>query len=511
MRKRMRTTWALRLAVVAAGVAVCISQAGAQDLGKKAPPQVQPIVIENATIHTVVGETIENGYVYFKNGVIEVVGRAPLPRFAEQVRIIDGTGKHVYPGLIAPYTQLGLTEIAAVRATLDMGEVGVGTPEARAAVAVNPDSTLLPVARSNGVLVAGVFPRTEMRGQMAYFSGPGGMFPGRASVMTLDGWTWEDMTVLGDAGLVINWPFPRPVDAWWMNKSREEQQKDIDRAIGTVDEFLTQAAAYTRQKSQARIKGEPLPQADIRFDAMESIFPKEGRATEGALAQRPVFIEVNDYDAIQQAVAMCAKHKLRCVLIGGNDAPLCAELLIRHNVSVIVEGTLRFPKRDDLPYDDAYALPKRLEDAGVAWCLASSQEAANERNLSYAAGMAVAFGLDRRVALQAITLRAAQILGVAQKLGSIEPGKSATLFLADGDVLEVTTNVTAAFIDGRQIDLSDKQKALAEKYREKYRQKRGGNAPAAPAEAVPQPTQANKPPVAVPVSPETPSAEPSRK
>ncbi len=446
------------VATVLAGL-LAAGSAGAQDLGRKVPPtQAEPVVIENAVVHTVSGDPIPAGYVYFAGGEIKAVGPLPLPRFDGPVKIIDGTGKHVYPGLIAAYSQIGLIEIAAVRATLDMAEVGGGTPEARAVIAVNPDSTLIPVTRSNGVLIAGVFPRTNFASMLAYFSGPGGLFPGRPGVVRLDGWTWEEMTIRDDAGVVINWPFPRPVDAWWMDKSREEQQADVDRALRAIDDTLAQARAYAA--------GPANQPADVRFESMRRLFPGK----EGSPPANPIFVEANDFDAIHQAVAMADKHGLRIVIVGGRDALLCADLLKRHNVPVIVLGTYSFPRRDDSPYDEAFALPAALEEAGIAWCLASGEEAANERNLPYAAGLAVAHGLDRRTALEAITIRPAKILGVADRFGSIEPGKSATLFIADGDILEITTNVSAAFIDGRAADMTDKHKVLAEKYRERYRQ-----------------------------------------
>lgn len=458
----MTTTRALH-ALASITIAVLLaSSVSAQDLGHKAPPQNAPVLVTNATIHTISGDTIANGWVSFDKGVITGMGQGAASAAPAGAKTIDASGKHVYPGLIAPYTHLGLTEIAAVRATLDMGEVGVGTPEVRANVAVNPDSTLIPVARSNGVLVAGVFPRTRFDGQLAYFSGPGGLMPGRASVMRLDGWTWEDMTVLPDAGLVVNWPFPRPVDAWWQPKSKEDQQKEIDVAIKTIDDFFSAAKVYLDARS-----ANPQMPTDVRFEAMRSVF-KPG-ATEKR-RQSPVFVQANDLDAIQQAVATLSRHELRLNIIGGMDAPLCAELLKRHDVGIIVEGTYRFPKRDDSDYNSAYTLPAKLEAAGIRWCLSSGEEAANERNLPYGAGLAVAHGLKHDAALKAVTLGAAQMLGVDSTLGSIEQGKSATLIISDGDILEITSNVTGAFIDGREIDLSNKQKALEAKYREKYRQ-----------------------------------------
>lgn len=434
----------------------------AQDLTPKAPPQSRPVAIINATVHPVSSPAIDNGFIFFDRGEISGIGAVgtidPGKLTAEGWTVIDAKGKHVYPGLFAPYTQLGLIEIAAVRATLDMGEVGPATPETRAVVAVNPDSTLMPVARSNGVLLAGVFPETNSRNLISYFGGPGGLVPGRAGVIRLDGWTWENMTISDDAGLVIDWPQARPVAAWWMDKTEAEQQKDIDRAVRIIDDLVTNARIYAAAR-----KADPPAPADIRLEAMRALFE------EGA-ARRPVFIHATEYDQIQQAVTFANRHGLKCVIVGGRDAPLCADLLKRHNVAVIIPGTVSFPKRDDQPYDDAFTLPKRLDDTGVTWCLGSGEEAAHERNLPYAAAMAVAFGLDHEKALRSITLAPAEILGVNGKYGSIDAGKSATVFIADGDILEVSTNVERAFIDGREIVLSDKQKVLDWKYREKYKQ-----------------------------------------
>lgn len=186
--------------------------------------------------------------------------------------------------------------------------------------------------------------------------------------------------------------------------------------------------------------------------------------------QRAVFILANDYDQLVQAAEFLARHGLKGVIVGGHDAPLCADVLKRHGIGVVVNGTFRFPKRDDAAYDEAFTLPARLEAAGVRWCLASGEETAHERNLPYAAALAAAHGLAPEAALRSITLSAAELLGVADRLGSIEAGKEATVFLCAGDVLDVRNSVERAWIGGREIDLSSKQTHLAEKYREKYRQ-----------------------------------------
>ncbi len=411
----------------------------AQDLTPRAKPQNGPVVIINATVHPISEPVIENGFVYFVNGKISgvgTVGKEGSPKFEQQgLHTIDAKGKHVYPGLIGAHTTLGLEEMQSVRASTDTSETGGFTPEVRAATAVNPDSTLLPVSR--------------------------------AGVIRLDGWSVADMTVLADAGLVINWPQTRSINAFWMNQSEDEQRTAREKNQRAIEDMISGARAYYLAKRAGQ-----QPAADIRYDAMTNLFG--GSASPETRDPKPetrlpVFIQAQDYEQIQQAITLCVKHGLRCVLVGGRDAPMCADLLKRHNVSVIVDGTFKFPKRDDSPFDDAFTLPSRLEAAGIKWCLASGEETAHERNLPYGAAKAVSYGLDHEVALRSITLSPAEILGVADKYGSIAMDKSATLIVTDGDVLEVASHVTMAFLDGREVNLSDKQKVLDQRYREKYK------------------------------------------
>lgn len=434
----------------AAGVmvaAACVP-VWAQDLTVHAPPQTQPIAIVNGTVHPVSGAPIARGYVVFDKGLITQVGEGDYT-LPGPGTVIDATGKHVYPGMIGAWTRLGLTEISAVRASDDYRELGSITPEVFAAVSVNPDSVLFPVTRANGVLVAGVFPS-------------GGLVPGRGSVMQLEGWTWEEMAVRADAGLVINWPNMRPIQAWWMDRPESEQNEQIRRSLRELDEAFDTASAY----AAARAADARHP-ADLRWEAVRAVLPGAGAA------QRPVFIQAGDVDQITAAVSWAARRKLRPVIVGGRDAHLCADLLKTHDVPVIITGTHTFPKRADSPYDDAFTLPARLESLGVRWCLGSADDTAHERNLPYNAAIAVAYGLDHGAAVRGVTLSTAQILGVGDVLGSIETGKHATLMITDGSPLEVTTSVERAFIQGRDVDLSSKHSKLAEKYREKYRQQNG--------------------------------------
>jgi imidazolonepropionase-like amidohydrolase len=433
----------------------------AQDLGIKAAPQKDAITIINATLHPVSSPVIEKGYIIMARGSIVAVGSGP-PAMKVNGTTIDAAGKHIYPGLIAANTQLGLAEMAAVRASNDINEVGDITPESRAAVAVNPDSTLLPVTRSNGILVAAVFPE-------------GGRIPGRVSVMKLDGWTWEEMTVKGDAGLAIEWPQARAINAPWMERSETEQAEDIRRGFAVIDDVFKSAEAYRLAR-----KADTNTPIDLRLDAMRGVLPllDDGASTDPKAPkarQLPVFITAQDLDQITTAVTWTRERKLKMVLVGGRDASLCTDLLKRHSIPVIINGTHATPKRADSPYDDAYTLPARLHAVGVKFCIASADRTAHERNLPYNAATAAAYGLPRDEALRSVTLSAAEILGVYAGpggVGSLEANKAATLIITDGDPLEITTKIERAFIDGREIDLSNKQTRLAEKYREKYKQQK---------------------------------------
>ena len=438
---------------IVSGLAVVFSAATlatAQDLTRRAAAQAGAIALVGGRVYPVSGPVIADGYVVFDNGLITDVGAmeadGSLPKaVVSTVRKLSVAGKHVYPGFIGSYTQMGLAEIASVRATRDFDETGGVTPEVVASVALNPDSNLLTVTRTNGVLLCGTFPTS-------------GLVPGRASVIQLEGWTSEDLTIKRDAGLIVGWPFMRTVRAPWMDKGDEEQQRDIRINLERIRDIFRSAGAYVRAKG---IDEQKQP-TDLRFEAMRPYIT-------GATPQGTVFIEATDYDQIMSAIAFAREFSLKIVIVGGRDAPMAAKLLKERQIPVIVGTTHGFPKRDDSPYDEAYTMPAKLHEAGIAFAIASGEETPHERNLPYAAAMAVAHGLPWDAGLRSITLSAAEILGVADQVGSLEKGKHATLIVTDGPATEVTTNVTMAFIQGRQIDLRNKQSELADKYREKYK------------------------------------------
>jgi imidazolonepropionase-like amidohydrolase len=441
------------VAAVTAVVAACATAWG-QDLTVKAPAQSRAVVIRGATIHPVSAAPIENGVIMLSGGKIE--GLYTEQQFAEMEKVaswaapgplfVDGKGKHVYPGMIAPYTQLGLDEIAMLDASRDFNEAGDFSPEVRAIAAVNADSNNLTVTRSNGVLAAGVFPQ-------------GGTMPGQPAVIKLEGWTWEDMAVSRSIGTVIEWPSMRPVQSFFVRTPEAEQRKRTRQQIDTIDAMFRAAKSYVVAKNT-----DPSTPTDLRYEALRACVEGEPKT------RKPVYITANDVDQINAAVAWAAEHELRCVIVGGYDAPLCSELLKKHDVPVIVQGTLRFPKRDDSDYNQTFALPAKLKELGVRFAISSGEETPHERNTPYAAGMAMAHGLSHDDAIRSVTLSAAEILGVADHLGSLEKGKDATVIVTTGSPLEITTQIVDAYVDGKRLDLSNKQTKLYEKYKERYRQ-----------------------------------------
>ncbi len=422
----------------ARSLALAVLLAGSLSASTQVPgsPQDHPIALVGATLHPVSGPEIPDGVLLFDGGKITALG-APadvkLPEGCEQVAL---PGKHVYPGMINAATALGLTEIGAVRATEDLEEMGLVNPNVRVEVAVNPDSELIPVTRANGVALALAVPRGEL-------------LAGSSALLRLDGWTWEEMTLKAPVGIHLAWP-DMGVDALDEEAGRK-QREHRDARLKALDEAFASARAY----QAACTAGGPRDR-DARWEALLPVL-------EGKL---PLLVHAQEIRQIQAAAAFARREKVRMVLFGGYDAPRCAELLAGLGIPVVVEGTLKLPQRPDEPHDSPFTLPERLHRAGLAFCIASG-DAWNARNLPYHAARAAAYGLPREEALKAVTLYPARILGVADRVGSLEAGKDATLIVTTGDPLEIPTQVERMFIEGREVDLSDKQKRLWEKYRRK--------------------------------------------
>lgn len=405
--------------------------------------QKRPIMIRNAIVHTVSGETIQNGCVLFKDGKITDVGVGlSIPGDSE---LIEGKGLHVYPGLMESYSSIGLVEIDSIRASIDTTEIGSLNPNVRAAVAFNPDSEAIPVARANGVLSSVVVPN-------------GGLVSGRAAVMVLDGWTWESMSLLPDAAMAATWPR-------FGSAPRGRRGGDAELATGSENdrlapfhELMREVKAYALARSKAPNE-QPI---DLRLDSMVPVI--EGRM--------PLLVQANSTKQIQTAIAFSNQYNLKLILMGGADAMQCANLIKESRVPVVIAGVYRLPSRRDAPYDSSYALPAQLQEAGILFSIASDGRfgASGVRNLPYHAATAAAYGLTEDQALRAITLSPAEIFGVSNRIGSLSVGKDATLIVTDGNILETPTQVTKAYIQGRLVDLTSKHTQLNEKYQAKYRQ-----------------------------------------
>jgi imidazolonepropionase-like amidohydrolase len=409
-----------------------------------APPQAKPIAIKGATIHPVSGPDIPSGTIVFENGKITAIGaNATIPSGADE---IDGAGKHVYPGLINANTVLGLVEIGAVRATVDVEEAGAINPNVRSITSVNPDSELIPVARAAGVLTALSVPE-------------GGIISGQSAVLRLDGWTPEEMTVLSPAAMHLRWPNLTIDRRPRARKSVKDQQKEIEKAQKQIRDAFLVARSYW----QARKNPAPDFKSDLRWEALIPVF-------DGKL---PLFVHASSLAQIEAALAWAKEMQLKIVLVGGDDAWRIAPQLKESDTAVILGPATSLPPRRDDDYDSAWSSAAKLQQAGVRFCIASNGRGAetNERNVGYEAGLAAGYGLPKEEALKAVTIYPAQILGVADRLGSLETGKAATLIVTNGDPLDFPAQVEMAFIDGRKIDLSNRQTRLRDKYREKYRRR----------------------------------------
>ncbi len=419
----------------------------------------RPLAIIGATLHRVSGSDIERGVLVIgTDGLIAAVGSAAEVSIPDEAERVDGDGLHVYPGFINANSVLGLIEISSVRGTVDVAEAGTLNPTARAELAVNPASELIPVTRANGVL-------------LALTAGRGGMIAGTSALIALDGWTWEEMTIRAPVAMHIQWPgmgIDRRPEA---KKTVEEQIEAREKTLRELRDLFAQAAAYWQARRAEGAKGVPRHDADVAWEAMRPVIDHE----------IPLVIEANDVAQIRAALDWTAAEGLDMILAGGRDAWMVADELGRRRIPVIVNTVNALPARKYEPYDTPYTNAAKLAAAGVSVLFSTDPGgfgAANARNLPYEAAKAVAFGLPRAAAIRGLTLGAAQAFGVADRLGSLDQGKEATLILVAGDPLEAEAEVRGAWIAGREVDLGNRHRRLYEKYNARPRP--AATAPAAP-------------------------------
>ena len=401
------------------------------------------ILLLNGLAHIGNGQTVNKSAIGVKNGKILFVKNALTytVKKTEWDTVVDIKGKQVYPGFIAPNSTIGLTEIDAVRATNDFRETGLINPNVRSLIAYNTDSKVLYTIRTNGILLCQPTPR-------------GGLISGTSSVMNMDGWNWEDAVLKIDDGIHINWPSKYTNTGWWAEPGEIKINKNYQKHIQLLVNFFKKAVAYAKVK-------QPHP-TDLKLKAMQLIFNGNQR----------VYFHANFAPEINDVIHFARLFKLKHpVIVGGYDSYQLAERLKENHFSVMLENPHHLPHFEGDLTSLVYELPKKLQDAGLLFCIqnAGQMEVMNTRNLPFLAGTAMAYGLTEEQAIAAISLNAAKIMGIDQQVGSLEEDKQATLFVSEGNALDMrTNNVTLALVNGKFINLTNHQKQLSEKYHKKY-------------------------------------------
>ena len=430
---------------------VCAGSVLAQQIGNPTTQQgvIPPrgtFAIRNARIVTVSGPDIENGTVVIRDGKIEAVGtNVTVPSGAQT---IDGSGLSVYPGMIDAGTNMGLVEVPqGANGTVDTSEVGDLNPNAKALTAVNPHSAHIAVTRVEGITSTLTAPT-------------GGLISGQAALINLLGTAPKEMAVAPNFALVINYPrlggggggfggFQQPANL-------SETVTANQRRIEEIRKMLRDAEAYGRaQDAYAKDKSLPRPDRNV---VLEPLIPY-------VRGEQPVILRADREAEIRGAIRFAEEMKLKPIILGGNDAWKVASLLKEKNVPVILTGVFSLPSREDDPYDVLYEQPAKLQQAGVRFAISTGDAGAEVRNLAQYAGMAAAFGLSKADAVKSVTLYPAQIMNVADRLGSIEAGKMANIVVTDGDLLEIRTRIRYLFIDGRPVVLTSRHAELNEAFK----------------------------------------------
>lgn len=409
-----------------------------------APKQTKSLLIGGGIAHLGNGTVISNSIISIKDGKIAMIADGTNFKPGKHDIYIDATNKHIYPGFIAANATLGLVEIDAVRATDDESEIGQMNPHIRSAIAYNAESGLVEAARPSGILVAQVAPR-------------GGTISGTSSVVQLDAWNWEDALVKENDGVHLNWPSSFRRSGWWAEPGGIEANKDYDKQVTEIQDFFTNAKGYST--SNASIK-------DIPYEAMKGL----------ETGEKQLFVHVNGEKEIVDAILFKKKNNInKMTIVGGYYAYKNIPLLKENNVSVLLRRVHDLPLLEDEDVNLPYKNAKLLADAGILIGLQNEgdMERMQIRNLPFYAGTCVAWGMDKEQALQLVTSNTAKILGIDANYGTLETGKSATLFISNGDALDMRTNkVTHAFIDGRLISLESHHSELYERYKGKFEQQK---------------------------------------
>jgi imidazolonepropionase-like amidohydrolase len=409
----------------------------AQDNVYPAAAQTQTIALTNATIHIGNGQVIENGTIVFANGKIVEVGTSANTAGA---KVIDCKGKHIYPGIIAAESDLGLNEIGAVRASQDKRELGELNPSVRSIVAYNADSKVIGTLRSNGILLSNVVP-------------DGGIISGSSSVVQLDAWNWEDAAYKIDNGIHFRMPSLSGTRRRF-GGGQQTQEDPVRVAMDRIDNvrmFLQQAKAYYEEGKHEH--------TNVKFESVKGLFNKT----------QIFFVHCELVKEMMIATDFAREFGFRTVIVGGNDSWKIADYLRDNNIGVILNQMHNEPITADDDIEQPYKTASILQNAGVLYAISDQESSTRGRNVMFNAGVAAGYGLTKEQALQAVTLNAAKILGIDDKTGSLEKGKDANIVVSEGDLLDIKSSVVInAFIQGKEITLDDKGKQLNERYKHKY-------------------------------------------
>lgn len=406
-----------------------------------APAQTEAVTIVGATAHLGNGEVIENSLIIFEDGKLTQVLDATTTKMQYRGTIINAEGKHVYPGFIAPNSTLGLVEISSVRATDDEDEIGDMLPHVRSLIAYNAESKIVESMRPNGVLVGQITPR-------------GSRISGTSSIVQFDAWNWEDAAIKEDDGIHINWPNSFTRGRWWAGEPRGMRpNKDYATEVTELKEFFGQSKAYL---------GGDQKLVHLPYRAMGDVFS----------GNKKVFIHVNGEREILDVIQFKKEQGLEdLVLVGAYDAYKVADKIKGNNIAVLSRRPHTTPNQEDEDYDFSFKNARLLHEQGILVGLESSgqMETMNTRNLPFYAGTVAASGMDKEEALKLITSNTAKILGIDDLVGSLEKGKDATLFISEGDALDMRGNILLrAWIQGREISLDTHQTELYKRYSNKF-------------------------------------------
>jgi imidazolonepropionase-like amidohydrolase len=439
----MRVT-RLRISILLAAAAVCAFGA-----------EHESLLIKNVTIHPVTSAEIKGGSVLIVDGKIAEIGTKIS---AKGVKVFDGKGMDLYPGLINAGSNVGLSEISSIRDTIDLDEIGVFNPQLKAEVAFNPSSEHVEIVRAAGITTVLSLPSAGGGGGFGRAGADNPIITGQAALMHLDGWTWEEMALKRGAALDMLFPtipnVPRQLQTLLGTPQRTfpEVEREYKVKLEQMGNFFEDARRYEKAKAA----GGPDFRPDPKLEAMIPVID----------GKRPILVRAERERSIKDAVEFADKEKVKIIIGDPHELGSTAELLAKHGIPVVLGKTLTLPSREDDAYDSQYALPGQLFKAGVKFCFASF-DVEFARNVPFEAAAAVAFDLPQQEALKGLTIHAAEIFGVADQIGSIEKGKLADLILTDGDPLEAKTSIKAEFIAGKPVSLESHHTRLYEKWKDR--------------------------------------------